>query len=176
MSDQYLGEIRMVGFNFAPSGWALCNGQILTISQNTALFSLLGITYGGDGRSNFALPNLQALAPMGYGNGGGLSPRTWGETDGESAVTLLSTQMPSHSHGVNCIGAAGSSNYPANNVWASAAGGRVPPPVYAAAATNVGMNPVAVGLSGGNLPHNNMPPYLAVYFVIALQGIFPSRN
>jgi microcystin-dependent protein len=176
MSDQYLGEIRMVGFNFAPMGWALCNGQIMTISQNTALFSLLGTTYGGDGKSNFALPNLQASAPMGSGTGSGLPQRTPGETGGESAVTLLGTQMPSHSHGVNCIGGAGSSGSPANNVWASAAGGRVPPPVYAAAATNVSMNAVAVQLSGGNLPHNNMPPFLAVYFVIALQGIYPQRN
>ena len=176
MSDQYLGEIRMVGFNFAPVGWALCNGQLMSISQNTALFSLLGTSYGGDGRSNFALPNLQAAAPMGSGQGSGLSPRVLGETGGEFAVTLLPTQMPSHNHGVNCIGGAGSSDSPANNVWASAAGGRVPPPVYAAAATNVAMNPAAVQPSGGNIAHNNMPPYLAVYFVIALQGIYPSRN
>jgi microcystin-dependent protein len=166
----------MVGFNFAPTGWALCNGQLMSISQNTALFSLLGTTYGGDGKTNFALSNLQASAPMGYGNGGGLSPRYWGEIGGEFAVTLLQTQMPSHSHGVACISGAGSSNSPANNVWASAAGDRVPPPVYAAAATNVSMNAAAVQNTGGNVAHNNMPPYLTVYFVIALQGIYPSRN
>jgi microcystin-dependent protein len=176
MSDQYLGEIRMVGFNFAPVGWALCNGQLMNISQASALFSLLGTSFGGNGTSNFALPNLQALAPMGSGNGSGLSPRTLGETGGESTVTLLSSQMPSHTHGVNCINSAGSSGSPANNVWAAASGGRVPPPVYAAAATNVGMNPAAVQNTGSNLPHNNMPPYLAVYFVIALQGIYPTRN
>jgi microcystin-dependent protein len=176
MSDQYLGEIRMVGFNFPPKGWALCNGQLLPLSQNTALFSLLGTNYGGDGKTNFGLPNLQASAPMGYGNGAGLSPRYWGETGGEFAVALLQTQLPMHNHGVACISGAGSANSPANNVWASAAGGRVPPPVYAAAATNVSMNPGAVQLSGSNIPHNNMPPYLAVYFVIALQGIFPQRS
>lgn len=176
MSDQYLGEIRMIGFNFAPVGWALCNGQLMSISQATALFSLLGTTYGGDGKSTFALPNLQASAPMGYGTGGGLSPRYWGETGGEFAVTLLQAQMPSHSHGVACISGAGSSNSPANSVWASAAGGRVPPPVYAAAATNVSMNAAAVQVSGSNVPHNNMPPYLTVYFVIALQGIYPPRS
>ncbi len=175
MSDQYLGEIRMIGFSFAPVGWALCNGQILSITQNTALFALLGTTYGGDGKSNFALPNLQASSPTGYGNGGGLSPRTWGETGGETAVTLLPSQLPSHNHGVACISGAGSSNSPANSVWASAEG-RVPPPVYAAAATNVAMNPAAVQNTGGNQPHNNMPPYLTIYFIIALQGIFPTRN
>src|SRR6202008_208055 len=99
MSDQYLGEIRMVGFSFAPVGWAICNGQLLNIAQNTALFSLLGTYYGGDGKSNFALPNLQASAPMGSGNGNGLSPRVLGETGGEFAVTLLQTQKASHSHG-----------------------------------------------------------------------------
>jgi microcystin-dependent protein len=177
MSDQYLGEIRMVGFNFAPLGWALCNGQLLSITQNTALFSLLGTTYGGDGRSTFGLPNLQASAPMGYGNGGGLTPRTWGDTGGEFAVTLLSTQMPSHSHAVACISGAGSSNSPANNVWAAAPGDRVAPPVYANAKPNsVNMNAAAVQPSGGNQPHNNMPPYLAVYFVIAMQGIYPTRG
>jgi microcystin-dependent protein len=176
MSDQFLGEIRAVGFNFAPTGWALCNGQLLSISQNTALFSLLGTNYGGDGRSTFGLPNLQASAPMGYGNGGGLSPRSWGDTGGESDVTLNLNQLPAHNHGVACIGSAGSSNSPANNVWASAAGGRVPPPVYAAPANNVSMNGAAVQNTGGSLPHNNIPPFLAVYFVIALQGVFPARS
>ncbi len=176
MSDQYLGEIRMVGFNFAPQGWALCNGQLMSISQATALFSLLGTNYGGDGKSNFALPNLQASAPMGSGNGSGLSPRVLGETGGEFAVTLVPTQLPSHSHGVACIGGAGSSGSPANNVWAAAAGGREPPPVYAAAATNVSMTAAAVQNTGGNVAHNNLPPYLTIYFVIALQGIYPSRN
>jgi len=178
MSDQYLGEIRMVSFNFAPLGWALCNGQLMSISQNTALFALLGTNYGGDGKSTFGLPNLQASAPMGYGNGGGLTPRFWGETGGQFAVALLLNQLPSHNHGVACIAGAGSINSPtapANGVWASD-GGRGAPPLFAAAATNVPMNLADLGLTGGNLPHNNMPPYLTVYFVIATQGIFPQRS
>jgi microcystin-dependent protein len=178
MSDQYLGEIRMVGFNFAPLGWALCNGQLLNISQNTALFSILGTTYGGNGTSNFALPNLQASAPMGYGNGGGLSPRTWGETGGEYAVTLLQNQLASHNHGVACLAGGGSVNSPTapgNSVWASD-GGRGAPPLFAVAATNVSMNVADLQITGGNQPHNNMPPYLAVYFIIALQGAYPPRN
>lgn len=176
MADQYLGEIRMVGFSFAPTGWALCNGQLMSISQATALFSLLGTNYGGDGKSTFGLPNLQASAPMGYGNGNGLTPRYWGETGGEVAVTLLQNQMPSHNHGVACISGQGSANSPANAVWASIKGDRVPPPLYAAAATTVGMSAAALQITGGNQPNNNMPPFLAVYFVIALQGYFPSRG
>ena len=178
MSDQYLAEIRMVGFNFAPTGWALCNGQLMSISQNTALFSLIGTYYGGDGKSTFALPNLQGSAPMGYGSGNGLTPRTWGEMGGEYQVTLLQNQLPAHSHGVACIGGGGSINSPtapANAVWASD-GGRGAPPLYAAAATNVNMNSAALQITGGNLPHPNMQPFLAVYFVIALQGIYPQRN
>lgn len=181
MSDQYLGEIRMVGFDFAPTGWALCNGQLLSISQNTALFSLLGTAYGGDGKSTFGLPNLQGSAPMGYGNGAGLTPRVWGETGGEATVTLVLLQMPAHSHGVACISGAGSldsPNVPANTVWASEGTQRVPPPLYAAAAAGggVAMNSAAVQNTGGNLPHNNMSPYLSVYFIIAMQGAYPPRG
>jgi len=179
MSDQYLGEIRMVGFNFAPAGWALCNGQLMKISQSTALFALLGTSYGGDGKSTFALPNLQASAPMGSGNGGGLTPRVLGETGGQFAVTLLQNQMPSHNHGVACISGAGSldsPNVPGNTVWASDGTQRVPPPLYAASAMNGAMNNAAVRPSGSSVPHNNMPPYLTVYFVIALQGAFPQRG
>jgi microcystin-dependent protein len=179
MSDQYLGEIRMVGFNFAPTGWAVCNGQLMSISQNTALFSLLGTIFGGDGKSNFALPNLQAMAPMGYGNGFGLSPRSFGETGGEYTVTLQQSQIASHNHGVACISGAGSldsPNVPGNTVWASEGTQRVPPPLYAAAATPVPMNNTAVQPNGFNAPHNNMPPNLTVTFIIALQGVYPSRN
>jgi len=176
MSDQYVGEIRMVGFNFAPQGWALCSGQLLSISQNTALFSILGVTYGGDGKSTFALPNFQAMAAMGYGNGSGLSPRTWGETGGEYAVPLLTGQIAAHNHGVACINGAGSLNSPANAVWSNAKGDRVSPSLYAAAATNVNMNVADLQLTGGNQAHNNLPPYLSIYFVIAMQGIYPSRG
>jgi microcystin-dependent protein len=176
VSDQYVGEIRMVGFNFAPVGWATCSGQLMAITQNTALFSLLGTNYGGDGKSNFALPNMQAAAPMGSGNGGGLSPRTLGEAGGEYTVPLLTTQMAAHNHGVNCITGEGSANSPANAVWAGAKGDRVAPPLYATAATNVPMNAADIGLTGGNAPHNNLPPFLSVLFVIALQGIYPPRS
>jgi microcystin-dependent protein len=176
MSDQFLAEIRMVGFQFAPTGWAVCNGQLLPISQNTALFSLLGVNYGGDGRSNFALPNFQALAPMGSGNGSGLSQRTQGETGGEFTVKLQTGQLPIHNHAVTCITAAGSQDSPANNVWAADGSGRGSPPLYAVPSNPVNMNQAAVQFAGGNSPHNNLPPYLTVYFVIAMQGIFPSRN
>ena len=176
MSDQYVGEIRMVGFNFAPQGWALCSGQLLSISQNTALFSILGTTYGGDGKSNFALPNFQAVAPMGYGNGSGLTPHVWGETGGQYAVPLLAAQIAAHNHGVACINGAGSLNSPANAVWSNAKGDRVSPSLYAAAATGVNMNATDLQITGGNQAHNNLPPYLSIFFVIAMQGIYPSRG
>ena len=176
MSDQYLGEIRMVGFNFAPVGWAQCTGQLLPISQNTALFSLLGTTYGGDGKSNFALPNFQAVAPMGYGSGAGLTPRNWGDTGGKYTVTLLQTQLASHNHGVAAINGGGSSNTPAGNVWASD-GGRGAPPIFTAPpTTTVPMWGGDLQNTGGNQPHNNVQPFLTIYFVIALQGIYPTRS
>ena len=175
MSDQYVGEIRMVGFNFAPTGWALCNGQLLTISQNTALFSILGTYYGGNGTSNFALPNLQAAAPLAAGNGVGLTPRSLGETGGEYSVTLLSTQMAAHNHGVACVSGSGKSGSPSNAVWANDGAGRGVL-LYAAAATPTGINAAALQLTGSGQPHNNLPPFLSVYFIIALQGIYPTRN
>jgi microcystin-dependent protein len=178
MSDQYLGEIRMVAFNFAPIGWATCSGQILPISQNTALFSLLGTNFGGDGKSNFALPNFQAQAPLAFGNGAGLTPRVVGENGGEYSVALNSNQLAAHNHGVNCIGGSGSANSPANSVWASAAGDRNAPKLYASAATNVNMGAGAIANNGGAAQpvHNNLPPFLGMLFVIALQGIFPPRG
>ncbi len=175
MSDQFLGEIRMVGFNFAPSGWAQCNGQLLSISQNTALFSLLGTYYGGDGRSTFALPNFQGVGPISQGNGNGLSPRVLGETGGSYSVTLLTTQIPSHNHPANCISGGGNSTSAANNVWA-AEGGREGKALYTNTSGPTNMSAQAVGLTGGNLPHNNLQPYLTVTFVIAMQGIFPPRG
>jgi microcystin-dependent protein len=174
MADQFIGEIRATGFNFAPTGWALCNGQVLPISQNTALFSLLGTQFGGNGTSNFALPNLQGLAPMHQGNGAGLSPRTIGEAGGETAVTLLASQMPSHTH--TAMNAAASNAYaPTNAVFGG--GGRGKELAYApTSGSTAQLNSHAIGTAGGSQPHNNLPPYLTVNFIIALQGIFPSRS
>jgi microcystin-dependent protein len=176
MADQFVGEIRMVGFNFAPTGWALCNGQILPIAQNTALFSLLGVNFGGNGTTNFALPNIQGTAPMHQGQGVNLSQRPMGETAGEASVTLLQNQLPTHNHTPKAA-PAGNSATPGPTL-AFAAGGRGKQPAYAPylASAAVPMAVPAVGLSGGNQPHNNMPPYLTVNFIIALNGIFPSRG
>ena len=176
MADQFVGEIRIVPFNFAPVGWALCDGQLLAISQNTALFSLLGTYYGGDGRSTFALPNLQGSAPMNQGNGAGLTPRILGEVGGETAVTLLVSAMPSHTHTAKNA-AASNAGTPGPTVTFGG-GGRGKAPAYAPASTQNAalLMQRAVGIAGGNQPHNNMPPYLTLNFVIALQGIFPPRS
>jgi microcystin-dependent protein len=174
MADQFVGEIRAVGFNFAPTGWALCNGQVLPISQNTALFSLLGTQFGGNGTTNFALPNLQGCAPMDQGNGAGLTPRTMGETGGETSVTLPSSQIPAHTH-VAMNASASNADAPTNNVFGG--GGRGKEPAYAPiSASTAIMNAQAIGMAGGNQPHNNMPPYLILNFIIAMQGIYPSRS
>jgi microcystin-dependent protein len=168
----------MVGFNFAPAGWALCNGQLLTIAQNTALFSILGTYFGGNGTRNFALPNLSASAPIGTGNGGGLTPRALGEVGGENTVTLLATQMPTHNHGVGCLSGGGTSSSPAGAVWAND-GTQRGIQLYATApgtGTAPTMNPAVLNLTGNSQPHNNMPPYLTIYFIIALQGVYPPRN
>jgi len=174
MSNQFLGEIRAVGFNFAPIGWALCNEQILPISQNTALFSLLGTQFGGNGTSTFALPNLQGYAPMHFGSGAGLTPRDVGETAGETAVTLLSTQIPAHTHTAQNAAVSNASTPGPTVIFGG--GGRGKAPAYAPASTPVAMGPQAVGMAGDNQPHNNMPPYVTVNFIIALQGVFPPRS
>jgi len=179
--DQYIGEIRMVGFNFAPRGWALCNGQLLPISSNTALFSLLGTTYGGDGRTTFALPDLRGRVPAHAGTGVGLSPRRLGERGGVERVLLNTQEIPSHNH--FAVGFArgstspGSTSSPENSVWAvEAAVGAAP---YTESAPNVNMQKnsvqVTVGNTGGSQSHENMQPYEVVNFIIALQGVFPSR-
>jgi microcystin-dependent protein len=174
MSNPFLAEIRIFTGGFAPKGWAQCDGQLLPISQNTALFSLLGTTYGGNGTSNFALPNLQGCAPMQAGQGPGLTLRDLGETAGEQTVTLLQTEMAAHSHGA--LGATGSTSAsPVGNAWASGAklgGGNF----YAASGSNTPMSPFALTIAGGNLPHNNMAPFLGLMFIIALQGVFPARS
>jgi microcystin-dependent protein len=175
MSDQFVAEIRIFPFNFAPVGWALCNGQILPISQNTALFSLLGTTYGGNGTSNFALPNLQGLTPLDPGQGPGLSSYVLGESSGSETVTLLTGEMPSHSHPVGCNSGAGTQSSPAGAVWAASSGGRTPPPHYSDVVPSFSMLGGGLGPAGSGLPHNNLQPYLVLNFCIALQGIFPSR-
>ena len=175
MSNPFVAEIRIFTGNFAPKGWAQCDGQLMSISQNTALFSLLGTTYGGDGKSNFALPNLQGCAPMQAGQGPGLSLRDLGETGGEQTVTLLQTEMPAHNHGVQAASAGGLPG-PGNNAWAAGGKGRPAPFAASAPQTNVQMNPLGTTITGGNLPHNNLPPFLGLTFIIALQGVFPPRS
>jgi microcystin-dependent protein len=178
MSDQFVAEIRIFGFTFPPTGWAYCNGQLLPISQNTALFSLLGTTYGGNGTSTFALPNLQGSAPMHPGQGPGLSLHDLGETGGSTTVTLLSSEMPAHTHIVNCIDGgriAGQVGQPGNAILTKTSG--TPPLAYASGgAQNQQLAQNAVSVVGGSQPHNNMMPYLTLNFCIAMQGIFPPRS
>jgi microcystin-dependent protein len=174
MSDQFVAEIRMFGCNFAPTGWALCNGQLLPISQNTALFSLLGTTYGGDGKSTFGLPDLQGAAPMHFGEGQGLSPRYEGEQSGEPFVTLILSEMPAHTHTANGSTGFSNSNDPATRVMAKPFGGGF---LYDPGASNlVQMAFESIQPAGGSLPHNNIQPSLVMNFCIALQGIFPPRT
>jgi microcystin-dependent protein len=176
-SDPFIGEIIIGGWNFAPRGWAFCNGQIISIAQNTALFSLLGTTYGGNGQTTFALPNLQGRVAIGFGQGPGLSSYSLGQQAGEENHTLLATEMPVHNHLVNSNNGDGSLNTPVNNFFAGPGADR---DLFWYNNANTGgtptMNPAAIGLSGSNLPHNNLMPSLAVNYCIALQGIFPSRN
>lgn len=175
MADPFIAEIRMVGFNFAPTGWALCDGQLLPISQNTALFSLLGTFYGGDGRSTFALPNLQGSAPLGQGQGAGLSDYVIGQSGGASSVTLLQSEIPVHTHTMrgNFNQADVNDPSPARSLARSGTGF-----LYQSntSANLVNMAPQTLGVAGGSLPHNNMQPFLTVLFIIALQGVFPPRS
>jgi microcystin-dependent protein len=178
MSNPFVGEIRMAGFNFAPVGWAECNGQLLPISQNTALFSLLGTQFGGDGRSNFALPNLQGRAPLDAGQGAGLTNYVIGEESGSETVTLLQSELAAQTHGVQGSKESGSQSSPSGAVWAVSPAPRRGSAVnlYTTTAPNASMNAGAVAPAGGSQPHNNMQPYLVLNFIIALQGIFPARN
>jgi microcystin-dependent protein len=176
MAQPFLGQILLVGFNFAPVGWALCDGQLLPISQNTALFSLLGTQYGGDGRSTFGLPDLRSRVPIGMGQGNGLSPYTIGEMTGVESVTLQATQMPQHNHLINATNAAGGVQTPANNFLAAGTAGGRPADIYSAGPSQGTLSPNAVSFTGGSQPHNNIQPVLAMNYIIALQGIFPSRN
>jgi len=173
MSEPFIGQIMTVGFNFAPRGWALCNGQLLSISQNTALFSLLGTTYGGNGQTTFALPDLRGRMPVHQGQGPGLSNRVMGEASGQETVTLLTAQMPQHTHMVNAQSSPGNSTNPTNNYPATSS---ARDNIYSNAMPNATMNPGEIGVAGGSQPHDNMPPYLVINFIIALEGIYPSRS
>jgi len=176
MADPFVAEIRIFPFNFAPKGWAFCDGQLLPLSQNTALFSLLGTTYGGDGKSTFALPDLQGNSAMHPGQGPGLSLHDLGETGGSETVTLLVSEIPAHAHTVGrALNDAGNSITPANSVWAQSAAGRGAAALYIDGAPTGTVNPNSLSVTGGGLPHNNMQPYLTLNFCIALQGVFPAR-
>ena len=168
MSEPFLSEIKIMSFNFPPKGWAMCNGQLLPINQNQALFSLLGTTYGGDGRVNFALPNLQARTPIHVGNG-----HTLGEIGGEQAHTISMAELPQHTHSANAANVAATSNAPSNARMISQSGGAN---LYAGASNVNAMAQQAIANVGGSQAHQNMQPFLTLTFCIALQGIFPSQN
>jgi microcystin-dependent protein len=166
MSEPFLSEIKIVSFNFPPKGWALCNGQLLPINQNQALFALLGTTYGGNGQTNFALPNLKGQVPIHVSDA-----HTLGEKAGTTSVTVNIQQMPTHTHALMASQTAGDTPVPSNTVLAS-----TPALIYGPPTALTTLNPINVTSVGGSQPHNNMMPYLVLNFIIALQGIFPSRN
>lgn len=173
MADPFVAEIRIFPFNFAPKGWAWCDGQLLPLSQNTALFSLLGTTYGGNGKSNFALPDLQGRSPMHPGQGPGLSLHDLGETGGSETVSLLESEIPAHSHSirvdsVNPAEAVSPAGFLISRTNRTVFSATLPPAVT--------MAPESLAPAGGDQPHNNMQPYLTFYFCIALQGVFPPRT
>jgi microcystin-dependent protein len=172
--DPFVAEIRIFPFNFAPKGWAWCDGQILPLSQNTALFSLLGTTYGGDGKSNFALPDLQGCAPMHPGQGPGLSLHDLGETGGSETVSLLESEIPAHTHTLRGDANVSETPDPAGNSLGRGSSVNA----YQTDSTNnlVSMAPEALVPAGGDQPHNNLQPYLTVFFCIALQGVYPPRT
>ncbi len=172
--NPFVAEIRIFAFNFAPKGWAFCDGQLLPLSQNTALFSLIGTFYGGDAKSTFALPNLQGSVPMFYGQGPGLSNYDIGETGGSQTVTLLQSEMPAHSH--NVLGDIGALDAKASSPSGNVPGAPGGLTIYSDTTTpSATMNPQMASIAGGSQPHNNMMPYLTLNFCIALQGVYPPR-
>jgi microcystin-dependent protein len=179
MSSPFVAEIRIFACNFAPTGWAQCNGQLMPISQNTALFSLLGTFYGGDGKSTFALPNLQGSLATHQGQGQGLQEWFLGQQQGEDFVTLLESEMPAHNHALNAINVTSTAADPVNksiargNYSTGPTSGAVA--FYTTVASNVQLGPTAIAVAGGSLPHNNLMPYLVLNYCIALQGVFPAR-
>jgi microcystin-dependent protein len=166
MSEPYVGEIRIVGFSFAPVDWAFCDGQLLPISQYSTVFNLIGTTYGGDGQTTFALPNLQSRVPMHQGNG-----FTLGQTGGVENVTLTVSQIPAHTHPVQVNSSGGNSNSPGGNFWANWTGSQ-----YSDQGTNASMNTGVISSVGGSLPHDNIKPYLALNFIFSLFGVYPSQS
>ena len=185
MSSPFVAEIRIWACNFAPRGWAMCNGQLMPLSQNTALFSLLGTTYGGDGKSTFALPNMQGCVPVQQGQGPGLSLYDLGESDGSETHVLLSTEIPIHSHMLTADTSFASTADPTNAIYmrgqwnAPPNSGNVPTYTAQAPNTMIGTsnpNGLGIGTAGGSLPHNNLMPYMTLNFCIALQGVFPPRS
>ncbi|MGO4834289.1 phage tail protein, partial [Rhizobiaceae sp. 2RAB30] len=182
MSSPFVAEIRIFPYNFAPRGWALCNGQLMPISQNTALFSLLGTIYGGDGKTTFGLPNLGNSVAIGQGQGPGLSDYILGQVGGEPNVTLITQEIPSHNHGLNCTSTVGTANASDGAQLAKGQKGNFQSGItqiqlYSTNAPTTTLNPAtAVGTAGSTAPHNNMMPYLTLNYCIALQGVFPARG
>ena len=171
--DPFVAEIRIFPFNFPPKGWAFCDGQLMPISQNTALFSLLGTTYGGDGKANFAIPNMQGNAPMQPGQGPGLSLYDLGQTGGSDTVTLIDNELPVHSHALMASSQPGEDATPAGENLGRSVGASL----YQTSSANlVKMNSGALALAGNSQPHNNLMPYLTLNFCIALQGVYPPRT
>jgi len=166
MAEPYLGEIKMVGFTFAPRGWAFCDGSLLSIASNDALFSLLGTTYGGDGNTTFALPDLRGRIPFHQGNS-----LVLGQPGGSETVTLTANQLPAHAHGLSANSSAGTNSSPAGGFWAQSQLGE-----YSTTTPSHSMAPAAIGSTGGSQPHDNLPPFLTINFVIALEGIYPSQS
>jgi len=179
--DPFIGEIRLFGFNFAPYGWAQCNGQILAISQNTALFSLLGTNFGGNGTSNFGLPNLQGMVPIDAGDGPGLTPFVVGETGGTTTCTLLTSQMPLHTHAITALPVNAAVTTPVTGSHLSqghqgSRGASFAIRTYTTNAPGTTLNPSTVGPAGGSQPHNNIQPSLVMNWCIAMVGVFPARS